>query len=338
MPCVIYHYPCQDGVFAALAAFLGLKEKGALTFCPLTTWAKPAEKDAIVSSCAAGDSVYLLDISGGSAFVRALCAKASGVYLLDHHKAAFELLEELEASGGLPATLHPTLSLVKSGCMLAYEHFQAPATLLPLFSLVQDNDLFTHALPGSQALAAALGALKLELDPAKAPSLWDALLALDHGALIASGTALLQQQAATRAAEREAAFSVRIPAADAAAPPLQCLALISAHPDLRSEAGAELAALSAQRGLAPAGVVAYVEEGMGEGMLKVSLRSTGELDVALVCKAFGGNGHRCVGSRAGTAGLASQPLKPPPHTYTPPPPHTHTAQECCQLRAPPQGL
>ena len=103
MPFVIYHYPCADGVMAALAAHLAHPNS---TFFPLTNWAKPAEKEAIVAAIPATDTVYLLDITGGADLVRALCARAASVVLLDHHKAAFELLEELGAGGAaLPANL-----------------------------------------------------------------------------------------------------------------------------------------------------------------------------------------------------------------------------------------
>ena len=309
MPSCIYHYPCPDGVLAALAFYLAHKGQP-VHFHPLTTWAKEPEREALLAAIPAQDTVYVVDISGSAAFLSSLCAKAGRVVLLDHHKAAFQVLEELGA--GRPGNLEAVLDLQRSGCMLALDHFQltaapysllggseaAAARLQQLYALAQDADLFRWSLPGSHAFAAALGALKLEYNPAKAPALFTTLLELDPQALTASGTALLAEQAATRAAEREAAFAVRIPTADAAAP-LECLAIVTAHPDLRSEAGNELASLSAARGMAGAAVVAYVEAGAGEGCIKVSIRSLGELDVANVCKVHGGNGHKVSGGGRG---------------------------------------
>ena len=305
MPTVIYHYPCPDGAFAALAAHLHLALQPAsvtpLRYVALTTWAKPAELASIAAATPEDDAVYLLDISGGREFVTALCARASAVHLIDHHKSALELLAEL--GSGAPANLKAHCALDASGCALALRHLPPRTALSPplalAFALVEDGDLYRHALPDSRGFSAGLAELKLEYDAAKNPDLWRALQALDPAALAASGSALLARQAEARAEERARAFAVRVPLAAEAggggggAPAhLECLAVLTAHPELRSDAGNELAALSAERGLAPAGLIAYVEAGAGEGAIKVSLRSTGDLDVADVCRVYGGNGHK----------------------------------------------
>ena len=340
MPSIIYHYPCPDGAFAALAAHLALQPASAapLLYFPLTTWAKPAELSAIAAAVPAGDAVLLLDISGGRDFVAALCARAASVTLIDHHKAAFELLAEF--GGAPPAAFASHCALDASGCALALRHLAPPGlppALAHAFALVEDGDLFRHALPASLGFNAGLAELKLEYDANKNPGLWAALLALDPQALAASGSALLARQAEARAEERARAFAVRVPLATEAgggAPAhLECLAVLTAHPELRSEAGAELAALSAERGLAPAGLIAYVEAGAGEGNIKVSLRSTGDLDVATVCRVYGGNGHKvrwAVAVAGGRVGREHCALNDNSHTN--PNTHTHPA-ECRQLHS-----
>src|SRR5579883_864421 len=88
---VAYHYSCPDGVFAALAATIGLTSAAVpaaqITYVPLrVTESEEARIAAIPTRFPAGGHVYLLDFSGGGAFLMALCAHAHAVTLLDHHK------------------------------------------------------------------------------------------------------------------------------------------------------------------------------------------------------------------------------------------------------------
>jgi hypothetical protein len=309
---IIYHYPCLDGVLGALAARLHcahVSPTAAITFHPLATWAKEEERAALVSSLrGSGTVAYVIDISGSLDFIMALCGVCERVVLLDHHKAAFEVQEGLDASaGGRPANFEACTVLDHSGCVIAWNYFKLggscaaalggdPAVgerLQQCFALAEDQDLFTFLLPQTKGFAAAVGEAKIEYNAAKNPGLWEALLSLDPAALSASGAQLLQKQADIRAGEREGAFVVKVfPEGSPAQVALECLAIVSKHPDLRSEAGNELAQLSKARGLAPAGVVAYFEPGAGAGTIKVSIRSLPELDVAEVCKLHGGGGHK----------------------------------------------
>ena len=121
---VLFHSPCPDGAFAALAAWLHFgaadrddddEEEEKVRFVPhrvyealevpsppstsssLPSTSSPlpstsASPSSPLSSLSAGDTVYLLDYSGPAGFPQALAQVAKRVVVLDHHKTAAEQL------------------------------------------------------------------------------------------------------------------------------------------------------------------------------------------------------------------------------------------------------
>ena len=72
---VCYHYPCADGVFSALAAWLhfaGSPEDADVRFLGLRTYDSADARIAAVAALPAAGRAYLLDFSGGARFVRAI--------------------------------------------------------------------------------------------------------------------------------------------------------------------------------------------------------------------------------------------------------------------------
>jgi len=302
---IIYHYPCPDGIYGALAAYLHFTyvtvPPPPIRFFPLTVWSKPEEREKIVSAIMEDEDVYLIDFSGGVDFMTGLCQNAKSVTLLDHHADTFEILPSFLLTA--PKKFHHTVDMARSGAMLAWDHFNLgspPYTAFGgdeviakrvglAFSLIQDGDLFQWKLDGAKGFYAGFGELKLEYDPSKNPDIWSSLLSLDTLALSTSGKSLLEEQAKQRASEREEAFEVSIPSPEGF---LSCLAIISKLPHLRSLAGSELAELSQSRGLAPASVISYFEAAAGDGVIKVSLRSLADFDIMTVARFHGGGGHK----------------------------------------------
>jgi hypothetical protein len=298
---VFYHYPCPDGAFAALCAHLAFP---AARFVPLTVWAKEAEKLAAAATLDKEDTAYLLDFSGGMPFIAACCAAAKAVVLLDHHKTAQEDLAALP-EGGLPNFMS-VFDMSRSGCAIARDHFGTAAALeaavgaegaaatLEVLSYVADNDLFRHCLEGSKLAALGFAEWKGELDVNKNPSLWQQLLLQRVEALITVGSAAKAKQDAVIAREAATARPIAIPYGEAV---LTCLALVTEHPDYRSVAGNLLAEASVAAGHVAAGAIAYSEAGLGVGpsgqaLIKVSLRSVGDVDTTPVSRAYGGGGHK----------------------------------------------
>jgi len=112
---VLFHSPCPDGAFAALAAWLHFRggeeepeQEEKVVFVPhrvyetmeVPSTASPtpasssptATPTSPLSSLSAGDTVYLLDYSGPAGFPQALSKVAKRVVVLDHHKTAAEQL------------------------------------------------------------------------------------------------------------------------------------------------------------------------------------------------------------------------------------------------------
>lgn len=307
---VAYHWPCPDGAWGALAALLALPPARTATVPLAIFWSHAERMTRLRAVLAPGDTLFLVDFSGGPEMLRAACATARVCYLLDHHKTA---LEDVAAMGAdAPVNLAATLDVGRSGATIARDHFglthaalaatlgspSRAADVLRAFALVEDHDLWRHAMDGSVAFAAGLRALEAAGEVAyNTTASLRRLADLDASAVIARGEACLVAEAALVAADVARAAVVALPAAAPGGPPVRALGVVTAHPDLRSQLGHELAAASGSRGLAPVGVVAYAEPGAGDATLvKVSLRSVGGVDVAALARAHGGGGHAAAAS------------------------------------------
>lgn len=332
-----YHYPCKDGVLAALCVLLGITRSSAdvppapdlatligrhgVRFLPLATYETVAARtERARALLRPADTLYLVDISVGPAFVTAACGLASKVVLIDHHKTGAEDLAALSAGGGAPpANLEAHFDMSRSAAGMARDHFglrdaaafahiAAPggavvAGLNRLVDLVQDQDLFLKALPGSEDFASGLSALNLEMSAEKNARIFDDLLAVAAGdgridAIIAAGAAETKKMLAHVAERLGAAFPVAITFSPTA-PPLRCLCVVTTEPDYRSTLGSHLAAASAAAGLADAAAILYTEAALGAEAAthwKMSLRAVAETDVSAVSKALGGGGHKLAAS------------------------------------------
>jgi len=157
---VAYHHPCTDGAYAALAAYRKLNRPDEnVIFVPHNTRAPLAAADL-----PAGDVLYLLDYCGsGAAFLTACTDSYAQVVLIDHHKTALDIVA---AMGDLPRNLTTVLDMQHSACALAVRYFESELTAAErnIFSYVEDNDLWKHALSDSQLFTAGLNELELDYD------------------------------------------------------------------------------------------------------------------------------------------------------------------------------
>lgn len=158
---VAYHYPCHDGIFAALAAHLHFATTGAaVRFVPNRVFApctaqdlqlqvrvlvlSQAQEQLSAEHCAllprlsksdiqmiqGSETVFLLDYAGpvGFAAAAAGAVPSGGVYLLDHHKTAAEQLQGAD----IPSNLHITMDQSRSGAVIALEHFRPQVRLMKI--------------------------------------------------------------------------------------------------------------------------------------------------------------------------------------------------------------
>lgn len=157
--CCCYHFPCHDGVFAALAVHLhhAVLRGEAVDFFPNTTYAPLSVDDLGLR----GDElVYLADFSGPPGFAVSLAASARRVIVLDHHKTAAEDL----ASPAVAAT--PNLEVGvggrAGGCGWAAPALRSPPprrSLKPRWQRVcRCSAPLSRARPEQSAAAAAAAA------------------------------------------------------------------------------------------------------------------------------------------------------------------------------------
>jgi hypothetical protein len=103
---VVYHFPCVDGAFAALAAHMYFRqhrdERSDVKFVPARVDVTFSFKEN-EASFPAGCTVYMCDYVGSRALLLDLAARCSKVVLLDHHKTSADIIETLKKENALPA-------------------------------------------------------------------------------------------------------------------------------------------------------------------------------------------------------------------------------------------
>eukprot|EP00898_Chlorokybus_atmophyticus_P007980 jgi/Chlat1/8183/Chrsp76S07622 len=293
----VYHYPCPDGVFAAVAAHLYHKAIGCKVDFYANTVFSPLSLDSWNPE--SYDAVYMLDYIGPAGYAQMLAAKtkscvtlqmcglhASRLILLDHHKTAAECLAESE----LPSNIETTIDMARSGATIAWDYFHQKASTQglelvqakdrervdSLFRYIEDADLWQWKLPGSKAFTSGLGDLQLEMDINRNGKLWSELLALEPAALIRKGERSLKAKDVALQRAMATSFVIELGGHG------RCLCTATAQAvradelkHLRSELGNRLARKSLKAGLRGIGAVVYTPS-EDTSLVKVSLRSIGE--------------------------------------------------------------
>ncbi|XP_022923825.1 uncharacterized protein LOC111431421 isoform X3 [Cucurbita moschata] len=198
---VLYHYPCPDGAFAALAAHLYFSAASLPPlFFPNTVY-NPLRTDQLPLHQI--DDVYLLDFVGPFGFVEDLSSKVNRVIILDHHKTALEKLSD-ESSFGENVT--KVIDIQRSGATIAFDYFKQKLIqdaygnfdvgssnykvlneferMRRLYEYIEDGDLWKWSLPNSKALSSGFKDLNIEYDTLLNPNLFDQLVCLDIKCLL----------------------------------------------------------------------------------------------------------------------------------------------------------
>eukprot|EP00696_Hemimastix_kukwesjijk_P010724 gnl/Hemi2/23493_TR7869_c0_g1_i1.p1 gnl/Hemi2/23493_TR7869_c0_g1~~gnl/Hemi2/23493_TR7869_c0_g1_i1.p1 ORF type:complete len:356 (+),score=95.81 gnl/Hemi2/23493_TR7869_c0_g1_i1:103-1068(+) len=300
---LIYHYPCPDGVFSALSAQLYFSTRhptDEIVYMP-SRITIPYEASSL--DLRSDDAVFFMDFTSSAKFVTEVAARVASVVVLDHHLSSMQDMEAMSKAGPLPANLDVRFNMEKSGAGICFDYFSnlAGSDLLPdasatkrlqrVMSLVEDNDLYRHAIFESKAFATGFGDLKLEFDARLNPGIWDKLLSLDPDEVIQRGTALEEEKARLIEAELQKAF-----VADFGDKGRVLGVQTGADGSMRSDLGNALATESKKRGMLAVGLVAYTDEGVAADHIKVSFRSLKEADTLVFTRSFGGGGHQCASS------------------------------------------
>jgi oligoribonuclease NrnB/cAMP/cGMP phosphodiesterase (DHH superfamily) len=146
----MYHYPCPDGIAAAVAAHTFLKTKQGLkenkdgsldgaTFYPVTYGDRVPAVDS-------DTHVYVLDFTFTAGQTAALAREAATVTVIDHHISAFADMQALHDSG----TIDYVFDNKRSGAGLAWDTLVGSRP--DIVDYLEDFDLWTKIWPISPAI------------------------------------------------------------------------------------------------------------------------------------------------------------------------------------------
>ena len=308
---VFYHYPCTDGIFAALVASLHLTGPEKIEYTGHSTFATEAKITDLLDSLEPEDTLYLLDYCGRPGFIGEACKKAKKVILLDHHKTAVEMTQEMEIAGRIPVNFEKVVDQQKSGATIAWDYFSQLAEedrsrkrvkvddesastdiegIKHKLSLVEDYDIWRFSLEDSKAFNCGFTALDLELDFNKNPSIFSTLLSLKTEDLISHGNLLIEQRAAAIAEVVKGRFVMSFSGMHDGekADSFTFYGVESNNYKILSDVGHALSTISKESGMDPVGCVCQEID----GRMKLSLRSAGDFDTTVLSRRFGGGGHR----------------------------------------------
>ncbi|HBL12967.1 MAG TPA: phosphoesterase [Cyanobacteria bacterium UBA11162] len=262
---ILYHGNCYDGFGAAWAAWKCLGDSG--EYIPVNYGAPLPELED-------QSDVYIVDFSYPKSVLLDLEKQMKSVIILDHHKTAWEALNNLSLVDAVlqgSEKLGARFDMNKSGAMLAWEfwHNEAPPDLI---NYIQDRDLWKFELSDSQEITGALRAYPMDFE------VWDSLAnpsgierLRNEGKIILKFTNQLVDRMCQHVQWREVGGFV-IPVVNASA--------------FVSEVGNRLCELYPE-----ALFSAYYVDG-SDGKRHWGLRSVGEFDVSKVAQLYGGGGHR----------------------------------------------
>jgi len=217
--------------------------------------------------------VVFADISLANPLLRRLGEVAGELLILDHHLTARDhFAADPSIENALTAKGHRVhFDLEQSGAMLAWNHFHPGEPAPDLLRYVQDQDLWTWELPGSEEINAAIGSYPRRFVD------WDELAARPIESLAEEGRPIVRANRIEVARAMAHAHPVAIGN-------LRIEAVNARHP--RAEIGHELAT-RAKYGQ-PWGIV-YRLVG---NRVDCSIYSLGECDASALATQFGGGGHR----------------------------------------------
>ncbi|KAK4567423.1 hypothetical protein RGQ29_003276 [Quercus rubra] len=298
---ILYHYPCPDGAFAALAAHLYFSATSLpALFFPNTVYNPIKPQSLPLHEYEIGD-LYLLDFVGPSGFVQQLSSIVDRVVILDHHKTALS-----ETSLLPPDNVSKVIDMERSGATIAFDYFKDKLInnnnkhddghlgvyerVRPLFDYIEDGDLWRWRLLNSKAFSSGLKDLSIEYDVRLNPTLFQQLLGLDVESVITQGMLSLSHKQVLIDDALNHSYQIALAAGRFG----HCLAVdADSISELRSELGHQLATKSRNQNLRGIGAVVYrVPELENDQLLKISLRSVDSEDTTPISQEFGGGGHQ----------------------------------------------
>lgn len=276
---VIYHRSCPDGFGAAYAAYRALGDQATYHAMAYGEVKELSDLTGRIPGVDSDTTVYILDFSLPNAVMHELVETVHKVYWLDHHKTAFEswcgegyLTPDRQSFTQEDERIHVLLDNTRSGALIAWEFFHPWSTVPQLIRHIDDYDRWQFQLMGTKALNKAIWA--------EAPwsfEQWGRWVNQPLEGMMQTGYYLLKDhENRVRASLNGGAMSCNINGVKG----LAC----NAPPNLTSDLGHALSLQSGTYGL--------VWNLNKDRKVSCSLRSTGDFDVSILAKSFGGGGHK----------------------------------------------
>jgi oligoribonuclease NrnB/cAMP/cGMP phosphodiesterase (DHH superfamily) len=252
---ILYHGGCPDGFGGAYAAW---KKFGDTAEYIPVKHGRPAPEGLT------GRQLFFIDFCYPQDSMDNLVGMATSVTVLDHHLGAKEVVESMPEY---------VFDEKRSGATIAWTYFHPDVPVPTLLKYVEDGDLYVFKLSDSRAVLSYMYAQPFHFD------VWDALSArlentaeraalIEHGKIYAEHFAILVEQIANKATL--VSFEG-----------FECY-LATAADMFASDVGNRLARLKP-----PIGIIVNFH---GD-ILNVSLRSVPSVDVSVIARKYGGNGH-----------------------------------------------
>jgi len=252
---ILYHGGCPDGFGGAYAAWKKFGD---------TAEYIPVKHGHTVPEGLAGRTLYFIDFCYPQDVMDNIVETAASVTVLDHHLGSKEVVESMPIY---------VFDKKHSGATIAWSYFHHTVPVPTLLTYVEDGDLYVFTLPDSRAVLSYVYAHRFTFEE------WDRLaqeleesrtrgLMIEKGKIYAEHFAILVEQIANKATL--ISFEG-----------FECY-LVTAADMFASDVGNRLACLKP-----PIGIVANFH---GD-ILNVSLRSYPSVDVSVIARKYGGNGH-----------------------------------------------
>ena len=253
---VIYHGGCADGFSGAWAA----RKK----FGSRATYIGAFDRN-VPSKGLRGKEIYLIDYTYKLPVIQKLIRENKRVTAIDHHVTAREAVMR---------TRDHSFDLKHSGAVLAWKYFHLGRLVPQFLRYVEDFDLWRFKLPQTRELMAFLDWHEQDF------KVWDKLIRgfesaktrrayAEKGSLVLASQSRIQRDIIETGAELVRFSGYRAYAVNS--------------PVFISDIGHELAKRS--RTLA----IIWAAQ---RGAIRVSLRSSGKIDVAKIAERYGGGGHK----------------------------------------------
>jgi oligoribonuclease NrnB/cAMP/cGMP phosphodiesterase (DHH superfamily) len=258
---IIYHAQCPDGFGSAYSAWKKFGDTA--SYLPLKTQSE-------LPSGLNNKEIYILDYSFDKPTLEQLSLNNRSIVVIDHHRSAEATVTSFPQN---------IFDLNHSGAVLSWQYFHPDTEVPELLNYIEDHDLWKFSLPKNREFNSSLTQYPPTFEN------WDQLINnlkdetfkkdfLEKGSIISK----FEDSLVDRLIEYKELVSFEGHEVWA----------LNVSRIYRSILGHHLATINQTEGKIALGIVYY----RNKGLVHVSLRSNGDVDVSAIAQKYGGGGHK----------------------------------------------